>query len=91
MDKIQVTFIHPTESGKSIVAAVPPNSTAKTLINEMIRADFLAAPAGESDQYRLRNANTNQQLLDDTTLMQAGVTGGATVIVDHTMTGAQEA
>lgn len=90
MDKIQLTFVHPTESDRSITAVVPHDATAKTLITEMIRADFIAAP-GNTTQYRLRDANTNRQLLDDTTLAAAGIASGATLMVDHTTTGAREA
>ncbi|MBL7258017.1 EsaB/YukD family protein [Paractinoplanes lichenicola] len=89
MDKIQLTFIHPTESDRRITAAVPGDATAKTLITEMIRANFIPSP-GNTTQYRLRDANSNKQLLDDTTLAAAGITGGETLMVDHTTTGARE-
>jgi uncharacterized ubiquitin-like protein YukD len=90
MEKIKLTFIHPTESDRRLTAAVPPDATAKQVISEMIKANFISAPTGEGVQYRLRNAETNQQLLDNTTLTAAGVTSGATLMVDHTTTGAKQ-
>jgi hypothetical protein len=89
MDKIQVTFIHPTESEKTITAAVSPQATPRYLINEMLKANFMSA-AGNAGQYKLRNVQNGEQLLDDATLASAGLGNGGTLAVDHTTTGARE-
>ena len=68
-------------------AAVSPSATPAYLIGEMVTAGFLHRPE-RVGQYKLRDARSSIQLLDTTTLQAAGVEDNATLLVDHTTTGA---
>jgi hypothetical protein len=86
--KITINVIHPTDSAEMLTAAVSVTATPKYLIDQMIKAGFLP-PAQAATQYKLRVAQTGQQLLDHVSLADAGVQDGVTLQVDHATSGAR--
>lgn len=86
-NKITLHFQHPTNSGEILTAAVSRSSTPAYLLGEMVSAGFLPQPE-RVGQYKLRDVATNVQLLDNATLNAAGIVDNATLLVDHTTTGA---
>lgn len=88
-ESITLNFQHPTNSGEILTAAVSANATPKFLIDQMVQAGFLP-PANAAGEYKLRDAQSGRQLLDNVTLADAGITSGATLGVDHATAGARD-
>ena len=86
-DKITLNFIHPTDSEKTLTATATGASTSQYLIEQLVKAGFITAPE-QAGQYKLRDAGTGKQLLDQSTLADAGIADGTNLQVDHTVTGA---
>ncbi len=86
-DKLTLHFVHPTNPSEMLTAAVSPESTPQYLVRQMVSAGFLPE-AGAVGQYKLRNAQSGVQLLDQVTLRAAGVPNNSNLLVDHTTTGA---
>lgn len=85
--KVNLTFVHPTDSEQRLTAAVSRQATAGYLVEQLIGTGFMP-PLGAAGRYVLRNGASGVQLHAGTTLAAAGVTDGTEVLVDATMSGA---
>lgn len=84
---IMVEFIDPSDSAHTLNVAVSPESTPHWLIDQLVKNGFIP-PADKVGQYKLCNADTGVQLLDNVALGAAGVANGTTLNINDTMTGA---
>lgn len=86
-DNVKVTFINPTNSADTMDVTVSPQATPKWLIEQLVKNGFIP-PADRAGQYKLCNAESGVQLLDNVGLAAAGVTSGTNLKIDDTVTGA---
>jgi hypothetical protein len=68
---MKATFLHPRTS-EAFTADVEPNTTGKTCVDELIKANFIQPPP-EGRPYGLLVTRTNKQMLSSMTMEQAGV------------------
>ena len=68
---MNVSFFHPRTS-VTFQAQVERNTTAIRCIDGLVEAGFIE-PAQKNRPYALKLQRTNQQILDSTTMQQAGV------------------
>lgn len=85
-EKIKVSFVHPTDSTKTLNTAVSRESTPNYLIEQMVKSSFIQPPP-TGGSYKLRTVE-GVQLLDTISLNSAGLSDGATLIVETSVTGA---
>lgn len=81
-----VTFCHPTDS-RTFVAQVDPDTTTQACIDGLVAERFLV-PADRNRPYALMLQRTNQQLVDSTTMQQAGVRDNDSLVVLQSEQGA---
>lgn len=86
-DKVTISFVHPTNPSETLTATITSEATSRYIIDQLIAASFIE-PESRVGQYKLRDSS-GMQLLDDVTLIAAGVVDGAQLSVDHTVTGAE--
>ena len=85
--KVTISFVHPTDSEQVLTAEVSGTATPKFLVAQLVEAGWLSR-AATAGQYKLRDARSGTQLLDETSLAQAGIVDGAVLTVDHATAGA---
>lgn len=75
--KVNVTIVHPTESGEELSVAVSAAATPKFLIDQLLKAGFMPPIAENEGRYDLTNLGTGAEIGPGSTLAAAGITDGA--------------
>jgi hypothetical protein len=90
-ETIEVHFMHPRNSSKSLSADVSPDCTGQDALQELMRdpdgtGAFLPSLAG-GQVYELAVRRTEQAITPSMTFAQAGVVNGDTIDVRQSATG----
>lgn len=85
--KIVLGFISPTNPSEILNAEVSTDVTPKFLVGQLVEARFIP-PAGSSGLYKLRDARTGRQLVDNESLREAGLVSDTEIAIDHATSGA---
>jgi hypothetical protein len=87
-DKVNITIVHPTESGEEVSVAVSAAATPKFLVDQLLKAGFMPAIAETEGRYDLNNLGTGAQIGAGSTLAAAGIADGARLKLMPALNGA---
>jgi hypothetical protein len=88
---IEVTFIHPRRSEKTLVADISPQCTGQEALEELMRdtdGNGAFLPPLQEGNYHLSVQRTEQDISPNMTFAQAGVVNGDSIAVGQSMIGA---
>ena len=84
MDKLDLTFLHPTKSDETFKMAVAPKATPRQCVQQLLKGDAEGAwlpPEVHGRPYELVLSRTEKLMDADRPLSEAGVKAGDTIAV----------